>query len=46
LVRHPFKPVRFLSIEIGAFVDSTPAINLYRKLGLQVEKTFKDEEGD
>jgi len=31
-------------IRIDAYVDSTPAVNLYRKVGFEVEKTFEDEE--
>jgi ribosomal protein S18 acetylase RimI-like enzyme len=32
------------TIKIDAFVDSTPAVSLYRKVGFQVESIFEDEE--
>ena len=32
------------TIRIDAFVDATPAVNLYRKVGFQVEAIFEDKE--
>ena len=46
LVRTAIRYLRGLglrTIGIDAFVDATPAVNLYRKVGFQVETTFKDE---
>jgi ribosomal protein S18 acetylase RimI-like enzyme len=33
-------------VKIDAFVDATPAVSLYRKVGFQVESTFEDEEDE
>lgn len=30
------------TIRIDAYVDSEPAVNLYRKVGFQIEKTFEE----
>jgi ribosomal protein S18 acetylase RimI-like enzyme len=34
------------TIRIDAYVDSPPAVNLYLKVGFQIEKTFEDEKDD
>ena len=42
----PMKPVRFLKAREEAFMDASPVVDLYRKLGFQVEKAFEDDEVD
>ncbi|MFW0858584.1 MAG: GNAT family N-acetyltransferase [Dehalococcoidia bacterium] len=34
------------TIRIDVYVDATPAVNLYRKVGFRVETTFEDEEDE
>jgi len=46
LVRTAIRYLRGLglrTIKVDAFVDATPAVNLYWKVGFQVETTFEDE---
>ena len=33
-----------IGIQVDAFVDSTPAVSFYPKIGFRVVKTFEDED--
>ena len=47
LVRSAIRYLRGLNvrpIRVDAYTDATPAVNLYRKAGFEVETTFEDEE--
>ena len=49
LVRAAIRYLRglgFRTIRVDAFVEATPAVNLYRKAGFRVETTFEDEEDE